>query len=136
SYAGDGTSSRVPPPSCALDRGRRGGIIVIEESDETWISYVSHSVMRTTTGAVFIAAVLLLGASASFATPGALVPHAMFHLVPHRSAAAPARERPWDEGVTPALENRLFAETYKALPNHNVLKVYVFDTSGYESAGI
>lgn len=46
------------------------------------------------------------------------------------------RARPWDEGVTPTLENRLFDATYKTLPSHNVLKVYVFDTSGFESAGI
>jgi len=43
---------------------------------------------------------------------------------------------PWIEGVTPTLENRLFASTYKVLPSHNVLKVYVFDAGGYESAGI
>ena len=43
---------------------------------------------------------------------------------------------PWIEGVTPPLENQLFEATYKALPRHNVLKVYVFDASGYESAGI
>ena len=45
-------------------------------------------------------------------------------------------QRPWDEGVTPALENRVFAQTYKTLPTHNVLKVYVFDADGYQSAGI
>lgn len=44
--------------------------------------------------------------------------------------------RPWVEGVTPPLENRLFDATYKALPSHNILKVYVFDTKAYESAGI
>ena len=44
--------------------------------------------------------------------------------------------RPWVEGVTPGLENQLFQATYKTLPSHNVLKVYVFDTSGFESAGI
>lgn len=44
--------------------------------------------------------------------------------------------RPWDEGVTPALENRVFAQTYKTLPAHNVLKVYVFNADGYQSAGI
>lgn len=43
---------------------------------------------------------------------------------------------PWIEGVTPPLENQLFETTYKTLPRHNVLKVYVFDASGYESAGI
>jgi len=44
--------------------------------------------------------------------------------------------QPWDEGVTPALESGLFAATYRALPSHNILKVYVFDAGGYESAGI
>jgi hypothetical protein len=34
------------------------------------------------------------------------------------------------------LENRLFDATYRTLPSHNILKVYVFDTSAYESAGI
>lgn len=43
---------------------------------------------------------------------------------------------PWIEGVTPNLESRLFASTYRVLPSHNVLKVYVFDAGGYESAGI
>lgn len=46
------------------------------------------------------------------------------------------RIRPWVEGVTPPLENRLFDATYRVLPSHNVLKVYVFDAGGYESAGI
>lgn len=66
------------------------------------------------------------------------------HGAPHRPAtlrspalAEPASpSRPWVEGVTPPLENQLFDVTYKALPHHNVLKVYVFDTSGFESAGI
>lgn len=43
---------------------------------------------------------------------------------------------PWVEGVTPSLENQLFDDTYKVLPRHNVLKVYVFDAAGYQSAGI
>jgi len=59
----------------------------------------------------------------------------MHHTV--RPAAAPAAlQRPWDEGVTPALEDQVFAQTYRALPSHNVLKVYVFDANGYQSAGI
>jgi hypothetical protein len=74
------------------------------------------------------------------AAPGVMAPHA----APHHSTLArapltpadPRLSRPWDEGVTPPLENRLFDATYKALPNHNVLKVYVFDTAGFESAGI
>ncbi len=51
---------------------------------------------------------------------------------------APQREvrEPWVEGVTPPLEDRLFDATYRVLPNHNILKVYVFDAAGYESAGI
>jgi hypothetical protein len=44
--------------------------------------------------------------------------------------------RPWVEGVDPIKENRLFYATYGALSSHNVLKVYVFSTAGYESAGI
>lgn len=43
---------------------------------------------------------------------------------------------PWVEGVDPALETALFAATYRALPSHNVLKVYAFSAGGYESAGI
>jgi len=48
----------------------------------------------------------------------------------------PHRVMPWVEGVTPPLENRLFDATYRVLPSHNVLKVYVFDAGGYQSAGI
>jgi len=43
---------------------------------------------------------------------------------------------PWVEGVDPNAENRLFFATYSALHTHNVLKVYMFSASGYESAGI
>jgi|SRR5579872_630794 len=52
--------------------------------------------------------------------------------------AAPrhARIAPWTEGVDPALESAMFAATYRALPSHNVLKVYAFSAAGYESAGI
>jgi hypothetical protein len=65
-----------------------------------------------------------------------MLAHGMMHHAA-RPVAAPAQaERPWDEGVTPALENQVFASTYKALPSHNVLKVYVFDAGGYQSAGI
>jgi hypothetical protein len=55
--------------------------------------------------------------------------------LPHR---APLRrpQPPWVEGVTPSIENQLFKATYKIVPTHNVLKVYVFDAGGYESAGI
>jgi hypothetical protein len=51
-------------------------------------------------------------------------------------AAAFTRAHPWVEGVDPALENRLFDATYRVLPKHNLLKVYVFDAGGFESAGI
>lgn len=44
--------------------------------------------------------------------------------------------QPWVEGVDPKLENQLFWVTYRALPDHNVLKVYAIDANGYESAGI
>lgn len=47
-----------------------------------------------------------------------------------------SRIAPWVEGVDPALENALFDATYRALPSHNVLKVYAFSAAGYESAGI
>ncbi len=46
------------------------------------------------------------------------------------------RIAPWVEGVDPALENALFDATYRALPSHNVIKVYAFSAAGYESAGI
>ena len=39
---------------------------------------------------------------------------------------------PWVEGVDPGLESSLFAATYRALPSHNVLKVYAFSAGGYE----
>lgn len=59
------------------------------------------------------------------------------HLLPARSVPAVTHQSlPWVEGVTPPLENRLFDDTYKVLHTHNVLKVYVFDAGGYESAGI
>ncbi|MDQ6780082.1 MAG: hypothetical protein M3Z37_02875 [Candidatus Eremiobacteraeota bacterium] len=71
---------------------------------------------------------------------GAAAPRAGGYL--HHAARVPGvrplyhRLRPWAEGVTPPLENRLFAATYRVLPSHNVLKVYVFDAGGYQSAGI
>lgn len=72
------------------------------------------------------------------------LPHRPLHGITHRPLFVPrlaplgglARTRPWVEGVTPPLENRLFDETYKILPSHNVLKVYVFNAGGYQSAGI
>jgi len=82
-------------------------------------------------------AALLFGVTTAQAASAPFAPHGVPH-PPSRvhATAAAVGEKPWDEGVTPALENRLFDATYKTLPSHNVLKVYVFDTSGYESAGI
>jgi hypothetical protein len=56
--------------------------------------------------------------------------------LPHAPAAQANRIHPWVEGVDPALENALFEATYRALPEHNVLKVYAFAAGGYESAGV
>jgi hypothetical protein len=56
--------------------------------------------------------------------------------LPHAHAAQAMRIQPWVEGVDPVLENALFEATYRALPEHNVLKVYAFAAGGYESAGI
>lgn len=92
-------------------------------------------------GAAFGAALFLSAAQCAPAHAAAVL---RGHGAPHRPAtlrspalAEPASAlRPWVEGVTPPLENQLFDVTYKALPHHNVLKVYVFDTTGFESAGI
>lgn len=54
----------------------------------------------------------------------------------HHGFGSRMQEAPWVEGVTPSLENQLFDATYHVLPKHNVLKVYVFDAAGYQSAGI
>ena len=96
-------------------------------------------VMRT--GAALGAALFLSAALCSPTQAGAVM---RSHSAPRRPAAlrSPALAepaspaRPWVEGVTPPLENQLFDVTYRALPHHNVLKVYVFDTGGFESAGI
>ena len=56
--------------------------------------------------------------------------------LPHARLAHANRVHPWVEGVDPALENALFEATYRALPEHNVLKVYAFAAGGYESAGV
>jgi len=53
-----------------------------------------------------------------------------------RAVSAPSDVRPWIEGVDPALENRLFWNSYYSLPSHNVLKVYAFSAGGFESAGV
>ncbi|HEY7980086.1 MAG TPA: hypothetical protein VID19_01265 [Candidatus Eremiobacteraceae bacterium] len=54
----------------------------------------------------------------------------------HAHVVEVMRIQPWVEGVDPVLENALFEATYRALPEHNVLKVYAFAAGGYESAGI
>lgn len=72
--------------------------------------------------------------TSAWASPGKR--HAL--IAPHGLYPRPLLHHslPWVEGVTPPLENRLFDATYRVLPSHNVLKVYVFDAGGYESAGI
>lgn len=55
---------------------------------------------------------------------------------PNARTAQASRIHPWVEGVDPGLENSLFGATYRALPEHNVLKIYAFAAGGYESAGI
>lgn len=52
------------------------------------------------------------------------------------SIVRPTEKTPWVEGVDPTIENSLFFATYEALSTHNVLKVYAFDSGGYESAAI
>ena len=104
-----------------------------------------------TTRVAVIAALMVFYASGApvAASPGARPQGAPVVSRPHRTVVAPPlrppapplmpsrpRVRPWVEGVTPPLENALFAATYKVLPTHNVLKIYVFDAGGYESAGI
>jgi hypothetical protein len=70
----------------------------------------------------------MLALLAAYATPSLAAPHA-----PTTHAS---RIHPWVEGVDPGLENSLFGATYRALPEHNVLKIYAFAAGGYESAGI
>lgn len=48
----------------------------------------------------------------------------------------PYVDRPWIEGYTPLREDELFHASYRALPSHNVLKVYVADAGEYGAAGI
>jgi hypothetical protein len=76
------------------------------------------------------AALFLAATTAGLAAPPAL------RAMPSNSSTLHPIERPWIEGVTPTLEERLFQATYKVVPSHKDLKVYVFDTAGYESAGI
>lgn len=88
-------------------------------------------------GAACTAALLLSAMPPSQAGPIHMAPHRIFHGTARPAIPQPAfPARPWVEGVTPPLENRLFDATYRTLPSHNILKVYVFDTKAYESAGI
>jgi hypothetical protein len=48
----------------------------------------------------------------------------------------PYADRPWIEGYEPLREDELFHASYKVLPSHNVLKVYVADTGEFSAAGI
>jgi len=91
--------------------------------------------MRTIRNAALTAAVVLCAQVQSALGAAVPIAHGMPRRPPAAAALAPV-QRPWDEGVTPALESRVFAQTYKTLPSHNVLKVYVFDGGGYQSAGI
>ncbi len=100
---------------------------------------LSRSVKRNVAFCRFSTAMKVIGIAAYgaalflvAATPSLGALHgASSRLVGHHAEAAP-----WIEGVTPSLEDRLFDATYKVLPTHNVLKVYVFDAAGYQSAGI
>jgi len=106
-----------------------------------------YNVMKIGMGAACMAALFLSAVPPSQAAPIHLAPPRIFHRTiqaatpqlgaPGLLPAGPDQPaRPWVEGVTPPLENRLFDATYKTLPSHNILKVYVFDTKAYESAGI
>jgi|ERR1700694_2356083 len=91
--------------------------------------------------AAVLAAIFLSAVSAALASvaPSAITQPAVHRVFsgPRGLFPAPVRRPvPWIEGVTPPLEDRLFGATYRVLPNHNVLKVYVFNAGGYESAGI
>ncbi len=90
--------------------------------------------MNASKGTAYVAVALLIVALSAPASAAGIAPRA--HALPHSSPAQPSQARPWIEGVTPTLENRLFDATYRALASHNVLKVYVFDGAGYQSAGI
>jgi hypothetical protein len=48
----------------------------------------------------------------------------------------PFANRPWIEGYEPLREDELFHASYRALPSHNVLKVYVADSGEFGAAGI
>lgn len=97
-----------------------------------------YGVMKVRLGAACGAALLLTVALAAQASAATGFVHRVTPPILVRAHRLPIgeRARPWVEGVTPPLENELFDATYKSLPSHNVLKVYVFDTTGFESAGI
>lgn len=48
----------------------------------------------------------------------------------------PYADRPWIEGYEPLREDELFHASYRVLPAHNVLKVYVADAGEFSTAGI
>lgn len=48
----------------------------------------------------------------------------------------PYADRPWIEGYEPLREDELFHASYRVLPAHNVLKVYVADAGEFSAAGI
>jgi hypothetical protein len=48
----------------------------------------------------------------------------------------PYADRPWIEGYEPLREDELFHASYRVLPSHNVLKVYVADAGEFGAAGI
>jgi hypothetical protein len=84
---------------------------------------------------LWVAAALALAIfSPASASASALVPMTVGQ--PLIGAPRHVHIAPWVEGVDPGLESTLFAATYRALPAHNVLKVYAFSAGGYESAGI
>src|SRR5579864_1743068 len=87
---------------------------------------------RVETAAVLAAILFVIGSARVQAADGPMLgaPHPLLHhSIDHHAL-------PWVEGVTPRLEDRLFDATYRVLPSHNVLKVYVFDAGGYQAAGI
>ncbi len=95
-----------------------------------------YSVMKTGIGAAYVAALFLSATIAVQAAPTHGMQRGHGSLPFHPQRFPESVPRPWVEGVTPSLENRLWRATYKTLPSHNILKVYVFDTTAYESAGI
>lgn len=127
SCAGVGTCNPRHSHVAGLDRSCGRGIM-LPRSVKRNVAFCRFSTAMKVIGIAAYGAALFLVA----ATPSLGAPHgAAYRLGAHRGEADP-----WIEGVTPSLENRLFDATYKVLPSHNVLKVYVFDAAGYQSAGI